>query len=44
MLVNNAGVNKTADFDKLKESDWDFVIDVNLKGVFMLPRGNKIYS
>ena len=35
MLVNNAGVNKTADFDKLKESDWDFVIDVNLKGVFL---------
>ena len=35
VLVNNAGVNKTADFDKLKESDWDFVIDVNLKGVFL---------
>ena len=35
ILVNNAGLNKTADFDKLKESDWDFVIDVNLKGVFL---------
>ena len=35
VLVNNAGVNKTADFDKLKEADWDFVMDVNLKGVFL---------
>ena len=35
VLVNNAGVNKTADFDKLKESDWDFVMDINLKGVFL---------
>jgi NAD(P)-dependent dehydrogenase (short-subunit alcohol dehydrogenase family) len=34
VLVNNAGVNKTNDFDKLSEKDWDFVLDVNLKGVF----------
>lgn len=35
VLVNNAGVNKTNDFDKLSEDDWDFVLDVNLKGVFL---------
>jgi len=35
VLVNNAGINKTADFDKLKEKDWDQVLDVNLKGVFL---------
>ncbi len=34
VLVNNAGVNKTNDFDKLSEKDWDYVIDTNLKGVF----------
>ena len=35
VLVNNAGVNKTADFDKLSDQDWDFVVDTNLKGVFI---------
>ena len=35
VLVNNAGVNKTNDFDKLSEEDWDLVIDVDLKGVFL---------
>ncbi len=34
VLVNNAGVNKTNDFDKLSEKDWDFVMETNLKGVF----------
>ncbi len=35
VLVNNAGVNKTNDFDKLTEEDWDLVLDVDLKGVFL---------
>ena len=35
VLVNNAGVNKTNDFDKLSEKDWDYVMDTNLKGVFL---------
>ena len=34
VLVNNAGVNRTNDFDKLSERDWDYVMDINLKGVF----------
>ena len=35
VLVNNAGVNATADFDKQTELEWDYVVDVNLKGVFL---------
>ena len=27
VLVNNAGVNKTSDFDKLSEKDWDYVLE-----------------
>jgi 3-oxoacyl-[acyl-carrier protein] reductase len=34
-LVNNAGVNKPTDFDKVTDSDWDAVIDTNLKGPFI---------
>ena len=33
-MVNNAGINRTADFDKQTEEDWNEVIDVNLTGVF----------
>jgi 3-oxoacyl-[acyl-carrier protein] reductase len=36
ILVNNAGIaGKTATLPDLDESDWDAVIDVNLKGVFL---------
>ncbi len=36
ILVNNAGIaGKTATLPDLAESDWDAVIDVNLKGVFL---------
>jgi len=34
VLVNNAGVNRTADFDKQTDEEWDEVIDVDLTGVF----------
>ena len=34
VLVNNAGINRTADFDKQTDAEWDEVIDVNLTGVF----------
>ena len=34
VLVNNAGINKTADFDKQTEEEWNEVIDVNLTGPF----------
>jgi NAD(P)-dependent dehydrogenase (short-subunit alcohol dehydrogenase family) len=32
ILVNNAGVFPRVAFLEMKESDWDYVIDVNLKG------------
>jgi 3-oxoacyl-[acyl-carrier protein] reductase len=36
ILVNNAGVNKPTDFDQIKDCDWDFVLDTNLKGPFLV--------
>ena len=35
-LVNNAGIFKAAEFLAIAESDWDAVIDVNLKGAFLV--------
>ncbi len=35
-LVNNAGIFKAADFLDITEADWDAVIDVNLKGAFLV--------
>jgi 3-oxoacyl-[acyl-carrier protein] reductase len=35
ILVNNAGVNKPTDFDKVTDADWDSIVDVNLKGPFV---------
>ncbi len=34
ILVNNAGVYPRVPFFEMKESDWDYVLDVNLKGSF----------
>lgn len=34
ILVNNAGITKDGLFLRMKESDWDRVFDVNIKGVF----------
>ena len=35
-LVNNAGIFKAADFLDITEADWDAVLDVNLKGSFLV--------
>ena len=35
ILVNNAGISYAADFLELKEADFDRVLGVNLKGVFL---------
>ena len=35
VLVNNAGMNKPADFDCVTDADWDEVLAVNLKGPFI---------
>jgi len=34
VLVNNAGITRDALLLRMKEEDWDLVLDVNLKGVF----------
>jgi len=35
-LVNNAGIFRAADFLEVTEEDWDAVINVNLKGAFLV--------
>lgn len=36
ILVNNAGIIRRADATDFSEADWDDVIDINLKSVFLL--------
>jgi len=36
VLVNNAGINKPTDFDKITDEDWDEVLSINLKGPFIV--------
>lgn len=35
ILINNAGIFKTASLHETSEADWDMVLNVNLKGVFL---------
>ncbi|MEO5880959.1 MAG: SDR family NAD(P)-dependent oxidoreductase [Caldimonas sp.] len=36
VLINNAGIFRTADFLDITEADWDAVLGVNLKGSFLV--------
>lgn len=36
LLANNAGVVRMANFENLTDDEWDFVVDVNLKGQFIV--------
>ena len=38
ILVNNAGITRDALFIRMKDDDWDSVLDVNLRGPFLLTR------
>ncbi len=38
ILVNNAGINRDGLLLRMKEEDWDAVLDVNLKGAFLCTR------
>ena len=38
ILVNNAGITKDGLFMRMKEEDWDDVINTNLKSVFLLAK------
>ena len=52
VLVNNAGVNKPTDFDRITDADWDEILAVNLRGPFVvtqealawLPRGGAVVN
>lgn len=38
VVINNAGIDKTVPFDQLSIEDWDRVLDVNLRGPFVVSR------
>jgi NAD(P)-dependent dehydrogenase (short-subunit alcohol dehydrogenase family) len=38
VLVNNAGVDLTVPFEELGVEDWDRILDVNLRGPFLMSR------
>lgn len=38
ILINNAGINILKKTDDMDEEDWDWVLDVNLKGSFFLTK------
>jgi NAD(P)-dependent dehydrogenase (short-subunit alcohol dehydrogenase family) len=38
VLVNNAGVDRTAPFEALEVDDWDRILGVNLRGPFLMAR------
>jgi len=39
ILVNNAGITRDGLFMRMKDEDWDSVMDVNLKGIFYVTQG-----
>jgi NAD(P)-dependent dehydrogenase (short-subunit alcohol dehydrogenase family) len=38
ILVNNAGMYPRVAMLEMRESDWDYVLNINLRGSFFLPR------
>jgi 3-oxoacyl-[acyl-carrier protein] reductase len=38
ILVNNAGLTRDGLFVRMDEADWDLVLDVNLKGAFLMSK------
>jgi len=38
ILVNNAGVTQVMPFAMIEEKDWDLVMDVNVKGMFLVTK------
>ena len=39
ILVNNAGITRDSLLQRMKEADWDLVVDINLKGVYNVMQG-----
>ncbi len=44
ILVNNAGIYPAAPLLEIEESEWDLVIDVNLKGTFLVTQAVAKYA
>jgi len=44
VLVGNAGITRDALLLRMREDDWDQVIDTNLKGVYNVTRGRKVHG
>jgi len=38
ILINNSGVNKIGDIDKINYEDWEKIININLSGAFFLSK------
>ncbi len=36
ILINNAGVGQVGDLHTLQEADWDWIMDVNLKSIYLV--------
>lgn len=43
ILINNAGITRDRTLEKMSEDEWDAVIDVNLKGVFLCTQAAAVY-
>lgn len=43
ILINNAGITKDRSLSKMSDEEWDLVIDVNLKGVFICTQEAAVY-
>ena len=43
VLVNNAGITRDANLFKMTDDQWDAVLNVNLKGAFLLARATQKY-
>ena len=43
VLVNNAGITRDAMLFKMTDEDWDMVLDVNLRGAFLMTRAAQKY-
>jgi 3-oxoacyl-[acyl-carrier protein] reductase len=43
VLVNNAGITRDALLFKMTDEDWDTVLDVNLRGAFLMTRAAQKY-
>lgn len=39
LTIMHAGIVRTADFLEMSDTDFDEVLDINLKGVFIVSRG-----